>query len=129
MPLTEDTALRAYAKMINTLSINALEPLLADDFTYESQMVFGALESKQVFLDYKRPKLQTIQQSNATVYAEMGIVSAYGKTQSCVILAQYDIANLVSLVLAKTDGEFLKRLDLCIAPPPQMAERSGEYPT
>ncbi len=70
MPLTEDTALRAYAKMINTLSINALEPLLADDFTYESQMVFGALESKQVFLDYMRPKLQTIQQSNATVYAE-----------------------------------------------------------
>ena len=129
MQLTEDTALRAYAKMMNTLNINALEPLIADDFTYESQWVFGALESKQVFLDYMRSKLQTIQQANSTVYyAEMGIVAAYGKTQSCVILAQNDKTNLIALVLAKTDGEFLKRIDLCIVPPPQMAERSGEYP-
>lgn len=128
MQLTEDTALRAYAKMMNTLNINALEPLIADDFTYESQWVFGALESKQVFLDYMRSKLQTIQQANSTVYAERGIVAAYGKTQSCVILAQNDKANLIALVLAKTDSEFLKRIDLCIVPTPQMAERSGEYP-
>lgn len=129
MPLTEETALRAYAKMLNTLNADCLEPLLADDFTYESQQVFQPLESKQAFLDYIRPKLKTVQQSNATVFAEMGKVSAYEKNKSCVILAQNDRGNLVGLVLAKTDGNKLKRLDLCIVPPPHAAERSGEYPT
>lgn len=129
MPLTVETALRTYARMMNTLNAELLEPLLADDFTYESQHVFQALESKQAFLDYIRPKLITIQQAKATVFAEMGSVSAYGKNQSCVILAQNDRGNLVGLVLAKTDGNKLKRLDLCIVPPPQAATRSGEYPT
>ena len=129
MELTEVVALRAYAKMMNTLSAAPLEPLLTDDFTYESQMVFQALESKQAFLEYIIPKLQTIHRSNATVYAEMGTVAAYGKNQPCVILAQNEKANLVALVLAKTQGSKLIRLDLCIVPPPQAAERSGEYPT
>ena len=129
MPLSEETALRAYARMMNTLNEELLEPLLADDFTYESQHVFQPLESKQAFLDYIRPKLITIQQAKATVFAEMGTVSAYEKNQSCVILAQNDRGNLVGLVLAKTDGNKLKRLDLCIVPPPQAAKRSGEYPT
>jgi len=39
MPLTEEAALRAYARMMNTLNAECLEPLLADDFTYESQHV------------------------------------------------------------------------------------------
>ncbi len=129
MPLSEETALRAYARMMNTLNEELLEPLLADDFTYESQHVFQPLESKQAFLDYIRPKLITIQQAKATVFAEMGTVSAYEKNQSCVILAQNDRGNLVGLVLAKTDGNKLNRLDLCIVPPPQAAKRSGEYPT
>ncbi len=129
MELTESDALRAYAKMMNTLSVEPLESLLADDFVYESQTVFQALDSKQSFLDYIIPKLQTIGSSSATVYAEMGMVAAYGKNQPCVILAQNDKANLVALVLAKTDDDKLKRLDLCIVPPPRAAERSGEYPT
>lgn len=128
MPLTEETALRAYAKMMNTLNAECLEPLLADDFTYKSQQVFQPLESKQAFLDYIRPKLKTIQQANATVFAEIGTVAAYGKNRSCVILAQNDRGNLVGLVLATTDGNKLKRLDICIVPPPQAAERRGEYP-
>ena len=128
MELTEVVALRAYAKMMNTLSMEPLESLLADDFTYEAQTVFQALESKQDFLEYIIPKLQAIRRSNATVYAEMGTVLAYGKDQPCVILAQNDKANLIALVLAKTHGSKLRRLDLCIVPPPQAAVRSGEYP-
>lgn len=128
MKLTEEIALRAYAKMMNTLHVEALEPLLSEDFIYESQAVFQAIESKQAFLEYIQRKLKAIQKSNATVYAEMGSVVAYGKSQPCVILAQNEMANLVALVLAKTDGNSLKRLDLCIVPPPQAAERSGEYP-
>ena len=129
MELTEVVALCAYAKMMNTLSVEPLEPLLADDFAYESQAVFQALESKKAFLEYIILKLQTIRRSNATVYAKMGTVAAYGKNQPCVILAQNDKANLVALVLAKTQGSKLSRLELCIVPPPQAAERSGEYPT
>lgn len=128
MDLTQSEALRAYAKMMNTLSVTPLEPLLADNFTYESQTVFSALESKQAFLDYIRPKLETIQKAGATVFAEMGMVSAYGKHQPCVVLAQNTKDNLVGLVLASVSDSKLSRLDLCIVPPPQSAERSGEYP-
>lgn len=128
MPLTEETALRAYARMMNTLNADYLEPLLAEDFTYESQHVFQPLETKQDFLQYIRPKLVTIQQANATVFAEMGTVAAYGKNQPCVILAQNSRTNLVALVLAKVEDEHLKRIDLCIVPQPQAAKRSGDYP-
>ena len=128
MKLTQTEALRAYAKMMNTLNVSPLEPLLAENFTYESQMVFSALESKQEFLDYIQPKLQTIKSSGATVFAEMGTVDAYGQSLPCVVLAQNNKENLVGLVLARVLAGKLSRLDLCIVPPPQSAERSGEYP-
>ena len=88
MELTRSEALRAYARMMNTLNVTPLESLLADDFTYESQHGFSALESKQAVLDYIAPKLQAIQNAGATVFAEMGMVSAYGEYQPCVVLAQ-----------------------------------------
>ena len=128
MELTEFDALKAYAKMINTLNIQTIEDILAEDFVYESQNVFQALKSKKEFLDYIVLKLQTIASANANVYAEMGTVVAYGRTQPCVILAQDDKSKLVGLVLAEVEGYKLKRLDLCIVPPPETAERSGEYP-
>ena len=77
--LTEVDALRAYARMMNTLDPTHLEVLLAEDFVYESQVVLQPLESKQEFLDYIYPKLKTIQEANATVFAEMGTVSPYGR--------------------------------------------------
>jgi len=129
MELTEESALRTYAKMMNTLNSEPLEALLAEDFIYESQRVFQALETKQAFFDYMRPKLQTIARANAIVYAEMGTVLAYGKHQPCIVLAQNEKSNRVELVLAKVEASKLKRLDLCIVPPPQAAQRSGEYPT
>ena len=128
MPLTEEAALRAYAKIMNTLNADCLEPLLAGDFTYESQHVFQPFESKQALIDYIRRKLITMQQAKATVFAEMGTLAAYGKNQPCVILAQNNKTNLVGLVLAKVEGERLKRIGLCVVPPPQAAKRSGDYP-
>ena len=56
------------------------------------------------------------------------MVSAYGEHQPCVVLAQNSKDKLVGLVLARTAGSKLCRLDLCIVPQPQSAERSGEYP-
>ena len=128
MELTEFDALHAYARMLNRLDAKPFEEILADDFVYESQNVFQPLESKQEFMDYIEPKLRTIARANATVYAEMGTVAAYGRNQPCVILAQNDKSNLVGLVLAKVEGNKLKRIDLCVVPPPESAERSGEYP-
>ena len=125
---TELAGLRAYAAMMNTLDVGRIEPLLADDFVYESQAVFQPLESKAAFLEYIRPKLETVKRSNATVYAELGRVAAYGREQACVILAQNSPENLVGLVLAKAEGGKLKRLDLCVVPAPQAAQRTGEYP-
>ena len=126
--VTQLSGLRAYAAMMNTLDASRIEPFLADDFVYESQAVFQPLESKQAFLNYIRPKLETVKRANATVYAELGRVSAYGSEQPCVVLAQSRPENLVGLVLAKAEGGKLKRLDLCVVPPPQTAQRSGEYP-
>ncbi|NDP39904.1 MAG: hypothetical protein GZ093_14330 [Rhodoferax sp.] len=128
MELTQEGALRAYAKMINTLSTEPIEALLADDFVYESQYVFAALESKQAFLDYMVPKLETVARAKAFVYAEMGTVDAYFENQPCVILAQNEKYNLVSIVLAKVGADKLMRLDLCCVPTPQSANRSGDYP-
>ena len=129
MELTPHEGLRAYARMMNTLSVEPLEPLLADDFTYESQYVFSPLRSKREFLDYIGPKLQTIGEAGATVFAEMGTVLAYGTRQPCVVLAQNSPDNLVGLMLAKVADGKLSRLDLCAAPSSHSAERSGEYPT
>jgi hypothetical protein len=128
MELTKADALRAYARMMNTLSVAPLESLLAEDFTYESQTVFEPLSSKEAFLGYIKPKLQAVMRAGATVFAEMGIVEAYGETQPCVVLAQNQQDNLVGLVLANVRGAKISRLDLCIVPPPEAAKRSGEYP-
>ena len=128
MIVTEEDALRAYAKMMNTLSIGDFGEFLAEDFTYESQSVLSALTSKQAFLDYIQKKLQTVARTKATVFAEMATVSAYGRNRPCVVLAQSDIDNLVSLVLSECSDGKLKRLDLCMVPSPHTAKRSGEYP-
>lgn len=129
MELTQYEALRAYAKMLNTLDADVLEPLVAEGFVCESQMVFSALESKQAYLDYIRPKMQTIKNEGAAVFAEMGEIDAYGALQPCVVLAQHSCDNLVGVVLARVQSGKLVRLDLCIVPPPKSAWRSGEYPT
>ena len=82
--LTEVEALRACMRMMITLDPAYLEALLAEDFVYESQNVLQPSESKQEFLEYIYPKLKTIWVANATVFAEMGTVSAYGRAhQPC----------------------------------------------
>lgn len=124
----ELAGLRAYAAMMNALDASRIEPHLSEDFVYESQNVFSALESKQAFMDYIVPKLETVRRGDATVYAEMGRIAAYGRERPCVVLAQYTRENLVAVVLAEAEGGKLTRLDLCIVPPPEHAQRSGEFP-
>lgn len=127
MSLTAEGALRAYATMMNTLDASCLEPLLADDFHYASQWVFAEIESKSAYLEYIVPKLDAIRKSGAAAWAEMGWLDREFPGP-CVVMAQGDKDNLLAVVLAKVEGGKIKRLDLCGAPSPHSARRTGEYP-
>ena len=126
--LTTDVALRAYATIMNSLDSSKLEPLLSPDFHYESQMVFSEIKSKQEYLDYINPKLEVVKASGTKVWAEMAMLT-HSFHGPCVVLAQGEKENLVALVLAEVKGDLIKRIDMCIVPSTQSAERSGEYPS
>ncbi len=128
MELDEATALNAYARAINGLSIGPLEGILASDFHYASQQVFGEITSKQEFLDYLGAKLRSVADSGGAVFAEIGQIDAYGRERPCVVLAQGDTNNLVAYVLAEVANGEVQRLDLCVVPSPDAAVRSGIYP-
>lgn len=125
--LTIESALKAYASMMNTLDSSKLEPLLSPDFHYESQMVFSGIKSKQEFLDYIKPKLEVVRASGTKVWAEMAMLT-HSIPGPCVVLAQGEKENLVALVLAEVKGDLIERIDMCIVPAPKSAKRSGDYP-
>jgi hypothetical protein len=125
--LSQEDALRAYAAMMNTQDIDLISPLLADDFHYASQWVFEEIESKQAYLDYIAPKLLSLKTSGSKVWAEMASLEQE-MPGPCVVLAQGSKANLVSLVLVEVVNDKIIRLDMCGAPSPHSARRSGEYP-
>lgn len=127
MSLTAEEALRAYAAMMNTLDASHLEPFLADDFHYASQWVFAEIESKSAYLEYIVPKLDAIQKSGGAAWAEMGWLD-HEFPGPCVVMAQGDKDNLLAVVLAKVEDGKIQRLDLCGAPSPHSARRTGEYP-
>ena len=120
-------ALIAYAKMMNTLDSSEFELLLDDNFSYESQTVFTSINDKKEFIAYIRGKLESIKKSNATVYAELAKLNAYGQSE-CVVLAQNDMNNLVATVYAKIEDGKIVRIDMCIVPNPNTAHRTGIYP-
>lgn len=122
-------SLEAYARMMNMLDPYQLEPLLEDDFGYASQNVFEEITSKSQFMAYITRKLKTLATfgGDAKVWAELG----YLKREfpgPCVVLAQGGKDDLIAVVLAKVKDGRLLRLDLCVAPSPWSAIRSGIYP-
>ncbi len=128
MKLTEIDALRAYARMMNTLDTSHIEPLLEDDFRYSSQWMFGEISSKQEFLDYLKPMLVSIKQSGSRVYAEIAVVQAWGHNE-CVVTAEGEKTNLIATVFAHVKGEKIRRIDMCNVPSPSETMRTGEYPS
>jgi hypothetical protein len=126
--LSVEDGLRAYARMLNTLDIEAFAPLLADDFQYASHMVLDEMTSKGEFLEYMTEKLKTMSSSNARPFAEMGHLSTY-PFGPCVVVAQGNKQNLVCTVVAQVRGRKVSRLDVCMVPPPSTVMRSGDYPT
>ena len=122
-----EDALRAYARMMNRLSLDELEPLLADDFHYSSQWVTAEITSKQEFLEYMGPKLVTIRQAGNRVWAEMARLPSYPKGP-CLVMAQGSEDNLIATLLVQVSAGRIKRADLCMIPDPRSAVRTGEYP-
>jgi uncharacterized membrane protein YvbJ len=127
MELTTKQALIAYAEMMNSCDSSNFEKLLADDLVSTSQAVLADITSKAEFVTYIRQKLRTIKQSNATVYAELGEMCAYGHSE-CVVIAQNSKDNLVATAFITIKDNKVKQIDLCTVPPPTQAKRSGIYP-
>jgi len=128
MKLTEIDALRAYARMMNTLDVSYIEPLLDENFRYSSQWMIGEIPSKQEFLDYIKSMLDSIKQSGSRVYAEIAIVQAWGHNE-CVVTAEGEKDNLIATVFAHVKGEKIGRIDMCHVPSPSETMRTGEYPS
>ena len=104
-----------------------LEALLADDFRYASQWVFAEIESKAAYLEYIVPKLEAIRKSGTAAWAEMAWLDREF-LRPCVVMAQGGKDKIVAVVLAKVEAGKIARLDLCGAPSPHSARRTGEYP-
>ena len=85
------------------------------------------MNSRKEFIEYIRPKLETIKESNSHVYAELGVCPAYGHND-CLIMAQGDKSNLLGVAYASVDNGKICSLALCVVPTPDSAERSGIYP-
>lgn len=128
MGLTEIDALRAYARMINTMDVSHIEPLLDEDVHYASQWMIGEIPSKQEFLDYIKSQLLEIRQSGTRPYAEIAFVSAWGHNE-CVATAQGDKENLIATVFATLRSGKIRRIDMCGSPHPSETLRNGEYPS
>lgn len=126
-PLGLEKALWAYAKMMNTLDVGHLAPLLAPDFHYASQWVFAEISTSADYLDYITPKLRTIRDSGTYVRAEMGYLE-HGFPGPCVVLAQGGPQALVAVILAQVRGKQIARIDMCGTPSPYSVARTGIYP-
>lgn len=126
--LSEEDALRAYARMMHHLSTKHVEEIVSDDFCYASQQVLSELIGKEEFLGYMRPKLETIKRAGVLVWAELAYLKR-GRRRPCLILSQGEKDNRVGTVLAETEGARLKRIDLCVVPSPAEANGTGEFPS
>ena len=85
------------------------------------------MNSKDEFIEYIRPKLETIKKTKSSVYAELGVCPAYGHTD-CLILAQGDKSNLLGVAFASVHEGKISGISLCIVPTPDSVIRSGIYP-
>ena len=132
---------RIYAKSWNNLSFEILEPYLADDVEYSSQIVFASVVGKLAVSDHLADKMELIRDDLpvSKVYAEVGIcgnesgrrVQLFGSEgRPCVLLAQGDISSTpLGLVLLETTGKLIKQIGICtVVPHPTSAIRTGEYP-
>tara|TARA_B100000886_G_scaffold323442_1_gene267251 strand:- start:790 stop:1122 length:333 start_codon:yes stop_codon:yes gene_type:complete len=83
--LAEKDAFSINAKMLHTLDSSEFESFLSEDFSYSSQKVLTDMNSRDEFIEYIRPKLETTKKSKSHVYSELGVSEAYGH-KDCLIM-------------------------------------------
>ena len=127
MQLTEKDAAMAYAKAWNRLDCSDFIELLDDDAQYSSQWVLEGMKSKEEISEYLTGKMETIQDTNYKVYAELGNTRSGFAGRDCVFMAQGKKEEIQAVVLFEVDNNKIKKCDMCI---PQLldVERSGIYP-
>ena len=128
MVLTELDAIKAYARMMNTRSIEHFKPLIADDIELKSQVQSKPVQGKDAFLEFMLKNFEKIA-DDAQVWAEIGKIHKSGRTRPCAVLSQYSMENMVASATVEIEGDKIKRLNLFFVPSPEKAERTGEFPT
>jgi len=106
----------AFAKAYNHLDTLFVENLLSDDFCYTSQWVFNELKDRKAYLDYLKPKFETVLNSNTKVAARL---AKYNK-KYCIVIYQVDMSKQkptkISTLLIDVVNEKVKRADMCMIP-------------
>ena len=139
--MNESELVELYAKTWNTLNPSLIEPYLADDVVYESQVVFNALVGREAVFAHLQGKMRTIKKTRykSDVFAEIGYcgsqdgnkiqVLSVSDFRPCVLMAQGNPDEVIALVLLETEAGKIKRIDICTeVPHPSTAMRTGEYP-
>lgn len=123
-------ALTTFARSWNRLDPEPLVGALAADVRWTSQNVFADLRGKPAVAEYIRGKMDTLRASDEFTKprAEIG-ETTYPRVLPCVILFQGNNEIPVALALLNVDAAGIRSVDLCtVAPAPDSARRSGEYP-
>ena len=124
MRLTEKKAAFIYAKAWNRLDCTEFLDLLDDTAHYASQWVFDELENKEAIADYLINKIVAVKNSDAKVYAELGITRSGFAGRYCVFITQ---GEKQAVVLFEVSKNKIQRFDLCI-PELLNVKRTGVYP-
>ena len=126
MALTEEAAVDAYARMLNSRDISHFEPLLADNIEFVSEVRLEPVKGKQAFVELMTGKLEGMR--NRPVWSETGSLHMRGKTRPCAFLSQYNRENLVGAAVCEIKGDKVSLIHLFFPPAPDTVKRSGEYP-
>jgi hypothetical protein len=115
----------------NTLDATAFATWLDEDSVWESQSVMSAMTGKTTIMEYLEGKAATLR--SAPDWQRPLAVLASINGQACLAIYQGpvfvgDRHVPVALFMVKSDDDTLKRVDVCILPPPETATLSTEYP-
>jgi hypothetical protein len=121
------------AKSWNNLNISFLEPILAEDFVYNSQWVFDEMKGKQAYLKYISGKflaiIEGIEKKGNKIIAEIGYCTYGYPGKPCIVLTQTTYEKIQSVtLLIEAENNVITKMDLCGVPAPETAKLTGIIP-
>lgn len=134
--------IRLYARCWNRLSFEQLEPYLAQDVEYHSQISFDPVVGKENVIRHLADRVIVAKGDLITldVYAEIGYCGNEddqsvrlfdSEGEPCVLIFRGNKEVPVGLVMLDTDDDnsVITVINVCtVVPNPQRAIRTGEYP-